>query len=172
MQLYRIHTKILTPFVNETINTLDAMTGLRAKAGQGFQEAPEDFYFRGFAVCVVAKTHGAIEGKIIMHHNTETALEIGNRVRANLLGLEEFASEIDEEVSEALTEFSNTAIGLATRGMSEANLRITFDPPLFISLEEDSEFLTEGVEEILTIPIDVENVGQFYFSYLLHKRTE
>lgn len=172
MQLYHIHTKILTPFVTETVQALTDMAGLDARAGQGFQEAVGEFDFRGFAVCVVAKTYGAIEGKVIMHHNNETALAIGNRVRSRMLGVPDVASKINGEVTEALTEFSNTVIGLATRALSKNNMDITFSPPLYVTEYDGSEFLIDGVQEILTIPIEVDGVGQFSFSYLLHKRAE
>lgn len=172
MQLYHIHTKILTPFVEETKQALAQMAGLAARAGQGRQEAVEDFSFAGFAVCVVAKTYGAIEGKIIMHHNNETALAIGNRVRTRMLGVPDVESELNGAVSEALTEFSNTVIGLATRALSRNNMDISFTPPLYVTDHDGSEFLIEGVQEILTIPIDVDSVGQFSFSYLLHNKAE
>lgn len=172
MQLYQIHTKMLRPFVDETINALDSMADLHAKAGQGYQEDVDKFNFSGYAVCVVAKTYGAIEGKVIMHHNNETALAIGNRVRIKMLGEPWEDLEINESVGEALTEFSNTVIGLATRLLGENNLNITFTPPLFISNQAESEFLLKDVKEILTIPIDVKDIGRFSFSYLLHKKTE
>jgi CheY-specific phosphatase CheX len=172
MQLYQIHTKILKPFVDETIKALSTMSDLEAKAGQGYIEDSDTFSFMGYAVCVVAKTYGAVEGKVIMHHNNETALGIGNRVRAKMLGEPSEEQEINESVGEALTEFSNTVVGLATRILGKENLNITFTPPLYISSQEESEFLLADVQEILTVPIEVKGVGQFTFSYLLHKKTE
>ena len=38
MDLYRVHTKILMPFVNETIKALDDMADLEATVGNGVQE--------------------------------------------------------------------------------------------------------------------------------------
>lgn len=172
MQLYQIHTKILKPFVDETIKALASMAGLEAKVGQGYQEDVDKFNFKGYAVCVVAKTYGAIEGKVIMHHNNETALAIGNRVRSRMLGEASDESEINDSVGEALTEFSNTVVGMATRFLSEKDMNITFTPPLYIADQGDSEFLTQDVQEILTVPIEVKGIGQFTFSYLLHKKTE
>lgn len=172
MHLYHIHTRILKPFVDETIKALAGMADLEATAGQGYQEEVDKFNFKGYAVCVVAKTYGAIEGKVIMHHNKETALAIGNRVRAKMLGEHSEERELNESVAEALTEFSNTVVGLATRYLGEKNVDITFSPPLYISDEEESAFLIEDVKEILTVPIVVKDHHQFTFSYLLHKKTE
>ena len=45
---------------------------------------------------------------------------------------------------------------------------MTFGTPLYLMNQEDSEFLLEGVKQILTVPIDVDDVGRFYFSYLLN----
>ena len=170
MELYEIHTKILTPFIDETLATLDAMCDLKGIPGSALMEDLDEYQFKAFAVCIVAKTSGAIEGKVVMHHSMESAVGIGNRVIAKMFGEEANAKEITEDISEALTEFSNTAIGLATRHLSEANLRISFEAPLYIQKKEDSDFLLNGVQEILSIPIDVEGVGQFYISYMLHRK--
>ena len=60
MDLYNVHTKILMPFVNETIKALADMADLKAKAGQGMQEEIADYDFKGYSVCVVARTYGSI----------------------------------------------------------------------------------------------------------------
>lgn len=172
MQLYEVHTKILTPFIKETMATLSSMCDLKGAPGNAFQEDLAEFQFRGFAVCIVAKTSGAIEGKVVMHHNLDTAIGIGSRVIAKMFGEEVKATEMTDEISEALTEFSNTAIGLATRHLSDANLRINFEAPLYIHNKQDSNYLIEGVEEILTIPIVIGGVGEFFMSYMLHHKVE
>ena len=78
---------------------------------------------------------------------------------------------INEEIGEALTEFSNTIIGLATRSLSNANTQLQFSAPLFINGPADAGFIMDGVKEILSIPIDIAGVGPFSFSYLLHQKT-
>jgi len=167
-----VRNSILIPFVNETIMALESMADLKGTSSLLSHYHPLDvFKFKGFAVCVVAKTYGAIEGKIIMNHNLETALAIGNKVRAKMLGTTEESTVLNSEIGEALAEFSNTAIGLATRHFNDSDYKITFSPPLHITNPEDSAFLLEGVVEIYTVPIEIENVGRFYFSYLLHHKS-
>lgn len=172
MELYQIHTKILTPFMNETVSALQAMAGVEGKIGKSTLESPQKFSFQGFAVAVVAKTYGSIEGKILMHYSDEMALKIGKRVLAGMLGVEPTATEMDEDISEAVTEFANTIIGLATRTLSQSDLRIKFTPPIFVHTEKDMEVMMEGVKEILTVPIVIPDLGGFSFSYLLHKSVE
>ena len=172
MELYKVHTQILMPFVNETVSALKNMADLEGSPGPGRQQTVAEFPHHGYAVCVVAKTFGEIEGKVLMHHTDDTALEIGNRVRSKMLGENSQSEEINDDVSEALTEFSNTIIGLATRALRDSNLRITFSPPIFIGNAQDMDFIMDGVVEILSIPIKVNGTGEFSFSYLLHRKTK
>ena len=172
MELYQIHTKILTPFMNETVSALRTMASADGKVGKSLLEDVDKFAFRGFAVAVVAKTYGSIEGKILMHYSDDVAVKIGKRVLASMLGEESDANEINEDISEAVTEFANTIIGLATRSLSQSNLQIKFTPPIFIHSDTDMEALLGGVKEIMTVPIEVPDVGNFSFSYLLHKSVE
>lgn len=169
MELTTVQHQILTPFVRETVSTLRTMARLQAYAGDGFPDSVEKFRFKGYAVA--AETFGVIEGKILMHHYVETALAIGNRVRANLLGIDEEATAINEDVGEALAEFGNTAIGLAMRELSASDLGIKFKPPYFVSRIDDMTAMLKNVKEIISIPIHVDDVGRFYFNYLLHKKT-
>jgi len=171
MDLYNVHTKILMPFVNETIKALKDMADLQAKAGRGIQENVADYDFKGYAVCVVARTYGSIEGKVVMNHQIKSALTIGNRFLAKMLGEPQNYGEINEEIGEALTEFSNTIIGLATRSLSGSGSQLQFSAPLFINGSADIDYIKEGVQEILSIPIDIAGVGSFSFSYLLHNKT-
>lgn len=169
MELSEIQNRILTPFVEETIRTLESMAGLRATAGAGFQDDPQKFKFKGYAV--VAETTGTIEGHVLMHHYIETALAVGNKVRQNVLGEMTELFELNADMSDALAEFGNTAIGLATRELERAELGMKFSPPYFTSNMEDMTRMLSKVTEILSIPIHVENVGRFYFNYLLHEKT-
>lgn len=171
MDLYNVHTKILMPFVNETIKGLADMADLKATAGQGMQETVDGYDFKGYAVCVVARTYGSIEGKVVMNHHIKSALTIGNRFLAKMLGEPSNFDEINEEIGDALTEFSNTIIGLATRSLSNSGSTLQFSAPLFINGTDEIDYIMEGVQEILTIPIDVEGVGSISFSYLLHQKT-
>lgn len=169
MELNEIQQKILRPFAVETIKTLESMAGLKSHFGDGFPDDITKFKFKGYAV--VAETFGALEGKILMHHYIETALAIGNKVRSALLGSDETAAAITDDVAEALAEFGNTSIGLAMSALGKANLGIKFNPPYFVNNTGQMENVMQGVQEIITIPIHINDVGRFYFNYLLHKRT-
>lgn len=170
MELNEIQQKILQPFAVETIKTLESMAGLKSHFGAGFPDDIAKFKFKGYAV--VAETFGAIEGRILMHHYIETALAIGNKVRSALLGTDENAAAMTDDVAEALAEFGNTAIGLAMSALGKANLGIKFNPPYFVNNTGQMESIMQGVQEIITIPIHIEDVGRFYFNYLLYKRTK
>ncbi|HBC56832.1 MAG TPA: hypothetical protein DCZ03_06680 [Gammaproteobacteria bacterium] len=170
MSLNETQSKILKPFIEETIHTLKDMAGLDATSGDGFQDSVEQFRFKGYAVA--ANTSGNLRGKLLMHLYLETALEIGNKVNALVLGDTEEHYEVTDKISEALEEFGNTAIGLATRGLDEAKLGIRFEPPFFILKVDELEQLLTDVKEIISIPIHVNNVGRFYFNFLLEDVTE
>jgi len=170
MELYQIHTKILKPFMTETVGALKTMAGVEGKVGKSKLESVANFAFRGFAVAVVAKTFGSIEGKILMHYSNDVAYKIGKRVLASMMGEEPDAVSMTDEISEAVTEFANTIIGLATRTLSQSNLQIKFTPPIFVHDDKDMDTLMDGVQEIVTVPIEVPDIGDFSFSYLLHNK--
>ena len=170
MGLNDTQQRILTPFVRETIKTLNDMAGLNAYAGEGFEDSMEKFKFKGYAIA--ADTFGSIGGKMLMHLYIETAIAIGNKVRAKVLGETDEASSVTEEIGDTLAEFGNTAIGLATRELEKTDLGIKFKPPYFVMSTEEMDVMMQGVKEILSVPIHVEGVGRFYFNYLLHGQTE
>jgi CheY-specific phosphatase CheX len=165
-----VRNDLLVPFVNETILTLESMADLKAKSDLlTYHDALDTFVFKGFSVGLVTKKQDTVEGKIVMNHDLTTALAIGNRVRAKMLGTVEPATELNEEVNGALAEFANTAIGLATRHL-KATQKFTFGTPVHITNQADSEMFLEGVQQIFTVPVDLEIGGRFYFSYLLHRK--
>jgi CheY-specific phosphatase CheX len=171
MELFKVHTKILMPFVDETLKAVANMAHLKAKPLEATQEEVNSFSFQGYAVCVVANIFGEIEGKVLMHFHKDTALLIGNKVMSNLLGEESEEAEINEEIGDALSEFSNTVIGRATRALRESDLKITFQPPIFITGPAQMKSTLQDVVEILTIPIMLAGSKHFCLSYLLHHST-
>ncbi len=163
-----VRNEILVPFINETILTLDSMADLKASSDLlTYHDALDTFVFKGFAVCLVTRKLGTVEGKIVMNHDLSTALTIGNRVRAKMLGTQENAKILNTEVSDALAEFANTAIGLAVRHLSVTR-KFSFGTPAYITTQADSQMFLEGVKQIFTVPVDLAIGGRFYFSYLLH----
>lgn len=172
MALNQLQLKILKPFVDETIKSLELMVGVSAtdiSVGEPFVDDVSSFKFKGYAVA--AQTFGNIDGYIIMHHYMETALGIGNKVRENMLGEEEQLEEMTEDMGDALAEWGNTAIGRAMNDLNKFDLGIRFNPPYFINNLKEMDTLLSGVKEIITIPINIESMGRFYFNYLLHSET-
>ena len=160
------YADILNPFSEATISTLKEMTELNATVGEIFEDKVENFKFKGYAVAT--KTSGSIDGVVLLHNYIETALAIGNQVRLHLLGEDNKLNEINDEMGEALKEWANTLIGNATYKLPH----IVFDPPAFIlNTESMSEYL-KGVKTIYSLPIHVEDVGRFYFNYLLYPSQE
>lgn len=172
MELFKVHTKILMPFVDETLKALDNMAKLKAKPLDATQESVDSFSFQGYAVCVVAYVSGEIEGKILIHYHEETALSIGNNVMSIMMGEVSEETEISQDIGDALSEFSNTIIGRATRTLRSSNLKITFEPPTFITGASDMKSMLKDVVEILTIPLMLEDNKHFCLSYLLHHDTK
>ena len=160
-----IHTNILKPFIDETINSLEEMAHLKAHAGEAFTDNVEDFRFKGYAIA--AKTHGNLEMVILLHNYVETALAIGNRLRFNILNEADELPEINEEMQSALAEWGNTAIGNATQCLETQRLGISFEPPYFILNTENMETLLENVQEIISVPVHIDDVGRFYFNLLM-----
>lgn len=164
-----VRNTILLPFVDETIRTLNVMADLKGNSDLLTYRDPLDvFNFKDFAVCIVARNASGVVGKIIMNYDLGTALAIGNRVLAKMLGPMEAATVLNEDIRGALAEFSNTVIGLATRHLGEENIKISFGTPIYLLNREDGDFLLEGVKQILSVPIDIQDSGRFYFSYLMH----
>ncbi len=165
MPVTELHVKILDPFINETITAIEKMSGISAQPGDAFTDRVDGFRFKGYAVA--AETTGKINGVILMHHYIETALGIGNKVIQMVIGTPSEQTEITDDIAEALSEWCNTAIGRATRGLAESNLGIRFKPPHFVHNSEEMMALLNGVIDIISVPIHVSNVGRFYFNYLI-----
>ncbi len=166
MELTDVQKAILGPFIDEMIESLDSMAGLKARAGDPFQDGVDSFRFKGYAIA--SRTYGKVEGVILMHNYIETAVAIGNRVRLHLLGEENVNTEINEDMQDALSEWGNTVVGRATQSLHEKNLGMKFDPPYFILNTEDMGLMLKGVTKIISVPIHIDDVGRFYFNYLLY----
>ncbi|MCK4950340.1 MAG: chemotaxis protein CheX [Gammaproteobacteria bacterium] len=161
--------KVLTPFVSETVKNLETMADLPSTAGLGTEDEIESFRFKGFAVAI--ETTGSIEGTILIHMYIETALLVGNKVREKMLGETEQATEVTDNIVEALEEWGNTVVGHATAVLEAYNLGIKFKPPYFIHSTEKIGPIMEEVQEIISIPIRIDEDNRFYFNFLLNNKT-
>lgn len=167
MELDSLQAKILTPFIDNAIECLESMAGLKALPDEGKCGNADSFWPHDYAV--VVETSGLIDGKILIHYYEDTALAVGKRVYAKLLGQESSSETIDEDIIEALLEFSNTIVGLATRELRDKDTLVMFDPPYFLAMGEKMSKLSEGSKEVLSVPIHVEGVGKLYFDYIIFK---
>lgn len=165
MSLNTIQTKILQPFIDETLTNLKAMAGMGGRTDPGFTDSVEQFRFKGYAIC--AETNGCIDGVMVMHHYIETAVAMGNAVRRHVLGEEQVYEEINEHMADALAEWGNTVLGRATRALGSQRLNIHFEPPYFVYDTDTMKSLLTGVTDIITVPVHVDDVGRFYFNYLI-----
>ncbi|GAB1264896.1 response regulator [Aurantivibrio infirmus] len=165
MSLNTIQNHILQPFVDETLENLQTMAKMNGHTDPGFLDDPKQFRFKGCAIC--CETSGHIDGVVLMHHYPETAIAMGNAIRLHVLGEDNTFEELNEDMEEALTEWSNTVIGLATRNLSHDHLGIKFEAPYFIQNTDEMDTLLEGVENIISVPVHVDDVGRFYFNYLI-----
>ena len=162
--------KILTAFVSETSRSLETMAGELSSAGLGTEDKPEDFRFKGFGVAV--HTSGSIEGTILMHLYSETALDLGNKVLKIVMGQIAPATTMNNDIVEALEEWTNTLVGRATAVLEAYEIGLKFEPPFFVHDTETMAPLLKGVQEIISMPIHIgEERGRFYFNYLLQNKT-
>lgn len=169
MELNEVQSTILSPFVDVTIQAMNDMVNMDARVGEGFEDDVEEFRFKGYAVA--ADMSGSASGKVLMHLYPETAIEVGNRLLSNLTGESYAGVEIDEDIAAALEEWGNTVVGLATRGLEESEIDVTFTPPYFVTNTEDMDEVMKGVNEVMSVPIFTDGAGRFYFNYLLHDKT-
>ncbi len=168
MLLSTAQGKILQPFVDQTLKALKTNLDLSAEADDGYQDKPETFHFKGYAV--VMNTQGGVEGRILIHHYTETAIEIGNRLLARKNPGHQKASEMDDAISNALAEFAYSIMEPAVKSLQASNRDIQFSQAYFVSDTKKMTHLLDKVVEIITVPIRVDKVGRFYLNYLLHEK--
>lgn len=171
MSVETVHKIILHPFIKESIASLLTMTNLQGKAGEVFEDNVDDFRFKGCAIC--SQIHGELEGVILMHHYEETALEIGAQVYSGLAG--EKASDtntLNQDLSNALAEWGNTIVGRATEMMAKHNLSFSFSAPEMVLNLDDMQKFLKDVETIITVPVQVDNVGRYFFNLLIRKAND
>ena len=171
MTITAAQKNILDPFTEETLNCLKEMVGTESRPGEAFEDELDKFRFKGYAVAADVKGRG--EGSILIHFYPETALKVGNDLLKKMSGGDmPPKGEIDDEIEDALAEWGNTVIGLATRKIaSEFDPDVHFEPPYFVRNTEDMSNILENVQEIITIPVHTEEAGRFFFNYLLHNKT-
>jgi len=160
MGLSVVQNKIMTPFVSHIIAHLQKSTGYKAKANAGFEENLATFGCKGYAL--VCNTTGVITGRIVVHHYPETALPLANK----LLGKQ--GNDLDDDRINALAEFSQQAIAPAIAELERSDMEISFSPTYFISDTKQMGSIVEDAKQMLTIPIEIENLGRFYFNYLVN----
>ena len=165
MSVENIYKVVLYPFINESIASLKAMTNLTGTAGEPFMDKVEDFRFKGYAIC--SDVTGNLDGVIMMHHYPETAIAIGNAVCQNMFDEKYESTEITDDLSNALAEWGNTIVGRSTDLHSRYNLDYGFSSPFFVNDMSDMDKYLAGVKEIVTVPINVEGVGRYYFNLLV-----
>ncbi len=165
MSLSYVQSKVLQPFIDETLRNLKVMAGMGGRVDDGFNDDVSKFRFKGYAIC--AETQGSIDGVMLMHHYIETAVAMGNSVRKHVLGEDETFDEINDRMADALAEWGNTVLGRATRGLGQGHFNIQFEPPYFVFDTDTMSSLLTGVQDIITVPVHVDDVGRFYFNYLI-----
>ena len=170
MAMDDIQKKMLAPFIFEAKTTLGEMAGMKVDSGEVFEDKVEDFRFKGHAVAI--RTHGKIEGVILLHNYIETALAISNRVRQNLLGDTEAHEEMNEEMQAALAEWGNIITGRATQRLELLKMGFTFEPPQFIYNTENMGQVLKGVREIISVPVHIDEVGRFFLNLLLYSEED
>ncbi len=168
MLLNTLQWRVLKPFVEEIVGALESKLGLKVETEDGFQEKVKDFDFHGYAV--IANTAGSVEGRILIHHYTETALAVGNKILLSQSSLANDVMSMNDEISNALADFSYDSLAPAVKKLENSALKVSFSPAYFVSDTKKMNAVLEGITEIITVPIKVEQIGRFYLNYLLVKK--
>jgi CheY-specific phosphatase CheX len=161
--------KVLEPFVVETLSALETLAGITATAGEPFEDRIDSFRFRGYAVATHVRG-AVVAGKVLLHLYPESVDSVGQLVFDRMMG-NPGGDATHAEIEDALSEWANVLIGKATRGLERSQLDVTFAPPFFVHDTTAMDAIMDGVVEIMSVPINTENAGRFYFNYLLHERT-
>ena len=172
MNLVKVHTLIMKPFVEESVKALEKMAGLKAVPQKGEQRPVQDFRFNGYAVCLPTRLDNDPHGFVVMNYDKKLALTLGSKMHLWMLGTPPDPEHVWEDISELLTEYANTAIGLAIHRLHRAELNLSFSAPLFTTASRELEELISDVRDTLTIPINVEEVGPFEFVYMMYTPLE
>ncbi len=159
---------VLKPFADKSCQTLYNTIDLSVEPGEGFQEKIKNFHFNGYAV--VVNTTGSVEGRILIHHYTETALAIANKIMDKQEQDKSVATEMNDRASNALAEFSLALVENAVLNLSKKDLKVKISPAYFIKDTQNIDQLLEGVKSIITVPMKIDNVGTFYINYLLNSK--
>ncbi len=163
---FRTHEELMRQFVQETLVQLDGMIELRAHSDfTPINLAPQEFASKMHSVVLPVCQQGNGTGKLVMSYELESALAVANRVRSTMLGTHENARSITPEVAEALAEFGNIVIGLATRHFPPSR-KITFGTPIYVLEHSEGAMLLEGVSHIDSVAIELEIGGLVLVSYL------
>lgn len=165
MSVETIFKIALHPFVHESISSLRAMTTHHGSAGEAFMDRSDHFAFRGYAVAT--EISGSLDGVVLMHQATDTAVAIGNDVAHSMLGDMHEHTEVDEELGKALAEWGNTIVGRATDFLARHNLGFQFSAPGFVTCVEQVRRYFAGVKHVVTVPINVAGVGKYHFHLLV-----
>ena len=168
MLMNSIQWDVLKLFADKSCQALSDRIDFNVESGEGFQEKIKKFHFNGYAV--VVNTTGSVEGRILIHHYTETALAIANKIMDKENEGESSAVEMNDRASNALAEFSLELIEDAVVNLSKKDLKVKISPAYFIKDTQNIDQLLEGVNSIITMPMKIENVGKFYINYLLNDK--
>ena len=168
MLLNTLQWRVLKPFVDETVDAMSSKLGLKVEADDGFQDKVEEFSFKGYAV--VANTSGSVEGRILIHHYTETALSVGNQLLKKASATHDDVKTMNDEISNALADFSYSILEPAVKSLENSALKVKFSQAYFVADTKNIDALLDGVNEIITVPIRVDGVGRFYLNYLLNQK--
>ena len=168
MLLNTLQWRVLKPFVDQTVKALETKLGLKVETDDGFQEKIADFSFNGYAV--VSNTAGSVEGRILVHHYTETALAVGNKIIQKASSTSNEIKVMNDEISNALADFTYESLEPAVQSLENSALKVKFSQAYFVADTKNIDSLLEGITEIITVPIKVEDIGRFYLNYLLVKK--
>lgn len=165
MPVETLYKVILYPFINESLASLKAMTNLSGTAGEAFMDNVADFRFKGYAVC--CEVTGNLNGVIMMHHYPETAISIGNAVCQSMFNETYKHPDMTDDLRNALAEWGNTIVGRSTDLHSRYSLEYGFSSPYFVEDLSEMDKYLNGVQDVVTVPINIEGVGRYYFNLLI-----
>jgi chemotaxis protein CheX len=140
----------INPFLQSATMVLEQMCAIRPSRGE---LALKQLQFYKESVWLKISVTGNLQGDILFGFEQSVALKI---VSGMMGGFE--VTELDEMGQSALSELGNMISGNASILLYNEGITIDISPPSIIR-DEDSQHLS--TTKVLTIPLQLEGIGQF-----------
>lgn len=149
----------INPFLQSATQVLEQMCAVRPSKGELTIKHIE---FSGSYVWLKISIFGQLEGDIVFGFPEQVALKIVSGMMGGFA-----ITEFDEMSQSAISELGNMISGNASSILYNEGITIDISPPMLIQHQEAQGKLS--AERALSIPLTLENIGQFEIFVVLLK---